>query len=107
VDLSIYELEQNIYNSDTKQNFKEVLSSYNNSNYRSAIVMLYSVAITDILYKLTELKDVYSDTRAIQILKILNDKRSINPNSADWELELIKQSGYTKYPPRLPEQPIF
>ena len=23
------------------------------------------------------------------------------------ELELIKQSGYTKYPPRLPEQPIF
>ena len=91
MDLSIYELEQNIYNSDTKQNFKEVLSSYNNSNYRSAIVMLYSVAITDILYKLTELKDVYSDTKAIQILKILNDKRSINPNSADWELELIKQ----------------
>ena len=23
------------------------------------------------------------------------------------ELELIKQSGYTKHPPRLPEQPIF
>lgn len=23
------------------------------------------------------------------------------------ELELIKKSGYTKYPPRLPEQPIF
>ncbi|MCM1542085.1 MAG: hypothetical protein NC121_12620 [Blautia sp.] len=23
------------------------------------------------------------------------------------ELELIKASGYTKYPPRLPEQPIF
>ena len=23
------------------------------------------------------------------------------------ELELIKESGYTKYPPRLPEQPIF
>ena len=23
------------------------------------------------------------------------------------ELELIEQSGYTKYPPRLPEQPIF
>lgn len=23
------------------------------------------------------------------------------------ELELIKNSGYTKYPPRLPEQPIF
>ena len=23
------------------------------------------------------------------------------------ELELIEESGYTKYPPRLPEQPIF
>ncbi|MDJ0795372.1 MAG: hypothetical protein QNJ51_00845 [Calothrix sp. MO_167.B12] len=23
------------------------------------------------------------------------------------ELELIKQTGYTKWPPRLPEQPIF
>lgn len=23
------------------------------------------------------------------------------------ELELIRESGYTKYPPRLPEQPIF
>ena len=23
------------------------------------------------------------------------------------ELELIKESGYRKYPPRLPEQPIF
>lgn len=23
------------------------------------------------------------------------------------ELELIKESGYSKYPPRLPEQPIF
>ncbi len=23
------------------------------------------------------------------------------------ELELIRQSGYTKFPPRLPEQPIF
>lgn len=23
------------------------------------------------------------------------------------ELELIEKSGYTKYPPRLPEQPIF
>ncbi|MBD2194767.1 MULTISPECIES: hypothetical protein [Calothrix] len=23
------------------------------------------------------------------------------------ELELVKQSGYTKWPPRLPEQPIF
>ena len=41
-----------IYFSKTREYFKEVLSSYANGNYRSAIVMLYSIAICDILYKL-------------------------------------------------------
>ena len=39
-----------IYFSKTREYFKEVLSSYANGNYRSAIVMLYSIAICDILY---------------------------------------------------------
>lgn len=34
----------------TKEYFNEVLSSYQNGNYRSSIVMLWSVAVCDELY---------------------------------------------------------
>lgn len=56
--MDIYFLEKDgIYFSKMKEYFKEVVSSYINGNYRSATVMLYSVAICDILFKLQELKD--------------------------------------------------
>ena len=38
----------NIYSSKTREYFREVLSSYSNGNYRSAVVMLYSVCICDL-----------------------------------------------------------
>ena len=38
-----------IYFQKTREYFDEVLSSYANGNYRSAVVMLYSVAICDLL----------------------------------------------------------
>lgn len=61
--MDIYFLEADgIYFSKTKEYFKEVVSSYINGNYRSATVMLYSVAICDILFKLQELKDMYNDS---------------------------------------------
>lgn len=68
--MDIYFLETDgIYFSKTKEYFKEVVSSYINGNYRSATVMLYSVAICDILFKLQELKDMYNDSVATRILQ--------------------------------------
>ena len=53
---------EDIYFAKTGEYFNEVLSNYANGNYRSAVVMLYSVAICDLLFKLQELADMYNDT---------------------------------------------
>lgn len=80
-----------IYFSRTREYFKEVLSSYANGNYRSAIVMLYSIAICDILYKLEELRDMYNDGNAKNILKEVETIRKDNSqySKSAWEKELI------------------
>ena len=80
-----------IYFSKTKEYFREVLSSYANGNYRSAIVMLYSVAICDLLLKLQELKDMYNDTVAEEILEQINKSRNEGDKKSKsrWEKELV------------------
>ncbi len=82
---------ENIYFPKTKEYFKEVLSSYANGNYRSAVVMLYSVAICDLLFKLQELRDMYDDTVAKEILKKVEDSKSSLENSSKskWEKEFV------------------
>lgn len=55
---------ENIYFSQIRNYFKEIISSYDNENYRSAMVMLYSTIICDLLLKLKELSDVYGLSRA-------------------------------------------
>lgn len=80
-----------IYFSKTREYFQEVLSSYACKNYRSATVMLYSITICDILFKLQELKDMYNDKKAAEILKEVNKCRNENNNGSKsrWEKELI------------------
>lgn len=80
-----------IYFSKTREYFEEVLSSYANGNYRSAIVMLYSIAICDILFKLQELKDMFNDPIANEILCEINKMRNAHDNKSKskWEKELI------------------
>lgn len=90
--MSIYFPEsEEIYFIKTRDYFSEVVSSYSNGNYRSAIVMLYSVAVCDILFKLQELKDMYNDSVATEILKdvdvIRNQKNNLSKSK--WEKELI------------------
>lgn len=82
---------EEIYFSKTKEYFQEVLSSYSIGNYRSATVMLYSVAICDLLFKLQELKDMYNDTIADEILKEFEKSRSEHDNKSrsKWEKEFI------------------
>lgn len=82
---------EDIYFPKTREYFKEVLSSYSNENYRSATVMLYSIAVCDILFKLQELKDMYNDTVAIEILNNVDKARNSHDNKSKskWEKELI------------------
>lgn len=88
---NIYEYKEKIYFSRTKEYFLEVEKSFYNGNYRSAIVMLYSIVIADLLYKLEELRDYYSDKIAEQILKEIDGLRIQNPKSSEWENKLIEK----------------
>lgn len=92
--VDLYEQYENIYNEKTKNYFEEVLSSYNNKNYRSAIVMLYSVVIYDIIAKIKELDEIYTQEWAKKTIKEINTQRKAAPKSPEWEkllLEKIKQ----------------
>lgn len=82
---------EEIYFPKTKEYFKEIISSYSNGNYRSAIVMLYSVAICDMLFKLQELKDMFNDTVAEEILIEVEKCRNEHDNKSKsrWEKEFV------------------
>lgn len=60
----IESLYENINKKETQEYFKEVLISYQNGSYRSAMVMLYSVVISDILYKLKDMVSIFNDEKA-------------------------------------------
>lgn len=79
-----------IYFSKTKEYMQEVIESYAIGNYRSATVMLYSVAICDIMLKLQELIDMYNDTVAKEILSDIEKiKKDTNQSKSKWEKELL------------------
>ena len=66
--LDEYSIEQRateIFDARTKEYFSEVLSCYATGNYRSSVVMLWSVAVCDLLFKLQNLVDRYGDTKAV------------------------------------------
>jgi len=89
-DFSIDLQTEKIYSVKTKDYFNEVVKSYYSESYRSAVVMLYSIAIADLVYKIEELKELYNDTSAIQILNEISELQTRNPNSPDWETKLIE-----------------
>lgn len=82
---------EDIYFAKTREYFNEVLSNYANGNYRSAVVMLYSVAICDLLFKLQELADMYNDTIAVEILQEVEKCRNPGDNisKSRWEKEFV------------------
>jgi len=89
--LTINELKEKIYFPKTREYFIEVEKSFYDGNYRSATVMLYSVIIADILYKLEELRDIYQDGVAKDILKNINRERAENKSNSEWEMLLLKE----------------
>ena len=78
-----------IYHAKTKEYFAEVLSSYQQCNYRSATVMLWSVAVCDLLLKLKHLVDMYGDEVATTILSEVREAQEKNPKSSEWESQLV------------------
>ncbi|WP_250498885.1 hypothetical protein [Caballeronia sp. GAWG1-5s-s] len=79
-----------IFDSRTREYFAEVYSSYTIGNYRSAVVMLWSVAICDLIFKLENLAQTYQDQTAQNILLEISAKKLKNPTSSAWEMDLVK-----------------
>ncbi|MDQ0194933.1 hypothetical protein [Paenibacillus wynnii] len=78
-----------IHNHNTREYFKEVFSSYNNGHYRSSVVMLYSITMADLVYKLKELDERDNDAKAKKILDEIAILQNKNPESSDWENKLL------------------
>ncbi|USK35828.1 hypothetical protein LIT25_11285 [Bacillus sp. F19] len=74
IEYSIDRATEKIYNPKTREYFEEVLSSYSIGNYRSAIVMLYSVLIANLFYKLKELNERDEDPKAKNILEFIRSQ---------------------------------
>ncbi|MDO8897999.1 MAG: hypothetical protein Q7V19_10145 [Bacteroidales bacterium] len=89
-DYSIQASIEKIQNNNTKEYFIEVYQTFVNENYRSSLVMLYSVLICDLIYKLRDLRDLYNDSKAKKILDEIEAIQNANPKSPDWETKLIE-----------------
>ncbi len=90
-DYSIEQLYDKIRDARTKEYFDEVLSCFYSKNYRSAVVMLYSVVICDLVFKLHRLVDIYNDDVATNILSEIEKQQTANPKSPDWENTLREE----------------
>lgn len=88
---SIEALKDKIFSPITAEYFREVYSCYINSNYRSAIVMLWSVVVLDTVEKLQTLKAMYQDPVAITILDSIDNLKEEDPKASAWELKLIDE----------------
>lgn len=82
---------ERIYDSRTREYFREVFNSYTNGNYRSAVVMLWSVVVCDLVYKLQHLRDIYNDTTAGAILDGIMEQQEANRRSPDWEMHILTE----------------
>ncbi|PGB56851.1 hypothetical protein [Bacillus anthracis] len=89
---TIQELATKIYHQKTREYFEEVLNTFENGNYRSSIVMLCTVVICDLVFKLKDLEEIHGDEKAAKILEDLNAEKEAKPVSPDWENQLIEKA---------------
>jgi hypothetical protein len=92
--MSDYSLEiaaERITDARTKKYFSEVMVSYSSGCYRSSVVMLWSVAICDIFFKLLQLAEHYGDSTAKGILEDIEAMRLDSPKSPEWEWKLVEK----------------
>lgn len=80
-----------VSNKKTKEYIEEVLSCYNNGNYRASIVVLYTTVIYDLLNKLIILRDEYNNLNAKSIIEVINKLQKEKPKNPEWEKKLIEK----------------
>lgn len=91
--LDEYSIEQRatqIFDARSKEYFSEVLSCYAAGNHRSAVVMLWSVVVCDLLFKLQHLVDLYGDDKAKSILAEVGKLQQANERSSEWESKMVE-----------------
>lgn len=81
----------NVKNTRIKSLLEEVLSSYYQGNYRSAIVVNYTAVIMDLLDKVSDLSNIYQDPSAKKISEKIKRYREEHNKSPKWEWDLIEQ----------------
>ncbi|MBD5338165.1 MAG: hypothetical protein HDR98_03475 [Bacteroides sp.] len=91
------QLEEQISHKNTRMYFSEIISSYYNGNYRAAVTLLYSVVICDLVFKLQELRDIFSDSRAQGILAQIEKLQEANPTSPEWEKVIVDEMFASRY----------
>lgn len=85
---SLFDINQ-IENLEIRSYFSEVISCYENHNYRAAILVLYTVILYDLTYKLEELRDEYEDSNAKQLLEEVQKKINSSGDKSSWENLLL------------------
>ena len=96
-EFSMEKFAERIYNPNSRKYFQEVISSYINGNNRSAVVMLWTVCVADIVFKLYDLKDIYNDVKANNILSEITAEQAKNSKSPEWERRLLDKLVENKY----------
>ena len=90
-EFSVEQAANKIHDHRTKEYFGEVTNNYFNGNYRSSLVMLWTVVICDLVYKLQYLKDIHNDEKSIAILDEMVDFQVKNPANPKWEETILKE----------------
>lgn len=72
-----------------REYFEEILANYLDGHTRSAIVLLYSTVVTDIMQKLYDLSNDYNDADATSILQSIQQKKQSNPKDPSWENDVV------------------
>ena len=85
---SLFDINQ-IENLEIRSYFSEVISCYENHNYRAAILVLYTVILYDLTYKLEELRDEYEDSNAKQLLEEVYKRINSSGDKSSWENLLL------------------
>ena len=75
----------------TKKYLLEVVDNIKEGYYRSAIVVLYTTMLYDILKQLEILRDFYANSNADAIITKVEKQKNNNPKSPSWEGVLIEE----------------
>lgn len=94
-DYSIDLASERITHPKTKEYFREVMSSYAIGNYRSAVAALYTIVISDLVFKLKDQVERENDQGAEKILREVAAEKTKNAErfSAKWEFDLVDKVG--------------